>query len=646
MLLLELAVQGVRGFSPAARAALSPGYVVLRSPSEFPSPLAKLLVTLCYSEGRNDDGGLKAPGAAVSRVGLSLQARDDVWRLMRELGGASSLHKQNRQTKQFELLTQDAGEISQVLRTDVGLLEKSTYENLFLFTAAQLPTRRPKEKKAPVGFQSSPSGFRSSPSGFQSSPSGFRSSSSSLFKAPEVGAAENVGETKARIAELEKELEAAKALAETQFKMDGLQGDIFKLETQLKAYEELKARVDAARAEMHSAPTPENLGLPADIIDRVARAGAEKKRRDEQLTRLRADREAAGANDRVVVRSVLADTRFLGGIGAGIGAIALAIMFHEGSGRFLSLLGIPAFTFSALLGLRYVEELQYAAREGAKADVFDQREKKINDEYQMFNSIVELAFEKTNATTAEDFFTAMSRREALGPELQNLELEFADFTRDPEVEQWPHKLQQMRNEFERMNAELGGGAYSRDQREIERDLERQRESLKKAEAPPAPKPEVAAVAAPVQESIDDPMPALMSRGAALFGVDIPTLWSVLHDRTLQYMAALTDRRFSEIDVDADGAAAVESGGRRLTVAEMAGRDVDVLYLSARMTLVEKYSAQQKLPMVLEDAFASVIEPSKQQLFWRMLKHMGTLTQVLHVTGQAQQVTTADVTVAL
>ena len=65
-----------------------------------------------------------------------------------------------------------------------------------------------------------------------------------------------------------------------------------------------------------------------------------------------------------------------------------------------------------------------------------------------------------------------------------------------------------------------------------------------------------------------------------------------------------------------------------------------------MTLVEKYSAQQKLPMVLEDAFASVIEPSKQQLFWRMLKHMGTLTQVLHVTGQAQQVTTADVTVAL
>ena len=38
MLLLELAVQAVRGFSPSVRVALKPGFVVLKSPAEAPAP--------------------------------------------------------------------------------------------------------------------------------------------------------------------------------------------------------------------------------------------------------------------------------------------------------------------------------------------------------------------------------------------------------------------------------------------------------------------------------------------------------------------------------------------------------------------------------------------------------------------------------
>ena len=42
MLILELAVQGVRGFSPSARVAFKAGYTVLKSPTEIPAPLAGL----------------------------------------------------------------------------------------------------------------------------------------------------------------------------------------------------------------------------------------------------------------------------------------------------------------------------------------------------------------------------------------------------------------------------------------------------------------------------------------------------------------------------------------------------------------------------------------------------------------------------
>ncbi len=51
----------------------------------------------------------------------------------------------------------------------------------------------------------------------------------------------------------------------------------------------------------------------------------------------------------------------------------------------------------------------------------------------------------------------------------------------------------------------------------------------------------------------------------------------------------------------------------------------------RLTLVEKYAAIAKVPLVVEDTFAGSIDETKTPLLLRMLKHLGTQTQVLHVT---------------
>ena len=57
----------------------------------------------------------------------------------------------------------------------------------------------------------------------------------------------------------------------------------------------------------------------------------------------------------------------------------------------------------------------------------------------------------------------------------------------------------------------------------------------------------------------------------------------------------------------------------------------MVYLSIRLTLIEKYSAQSKVPVIFEDAFRGVLDDAKLPLVIRMLKHLGTLTQILHVT---------------
>src|SRR5258706_11395247 len=105
MLLLELAIQSVRGFSPSIRVALKPGLVVLKSPAEAPAPMAGLLSSLCYPDGKGQDVSFVAPGQKSGKAGVSFQASDHaVWRLVKVLGGQGALHKLNVATRQYEVV--------------------------------------------------------------------------------------------------------------------------------------------------------------------------------------------------------------------------------------------------------------------------------------------------------------------------------------------------------------------------------------------------------------------------------------------------------------------------------------------------------------------------------------------------------------
>lgn len=629
MLLLELAVQAVRGFSPSVRVALKPGYLGLKSPTEIPAPLAGLVVALCYPDGRGGDAAFLAPGAKAGRAGLSVQGQDnEVWRIVRDLGGAGGLHKLNRATNQFDVATQDATEMGQLLRSQVGFPARTTFEQFFTFTAGQLPSRRPKQAAKTVKMNAPT-----------------KTQLSSAFDQYGLSSADE-GQAQARIAQLEKELVTAREAADLQFRHDGLQGDLFKVEERLRAYDELKGRLDAARAELGTAPSAKNLGLPDDIVDRVRKYPDEKKRHDEAVARLYAEREVALSGESTWVSPVYRDQRFLGSVLLGL-ALLVGPAFLEGGLRWLALVSIPLFTFATLLALRWIEDLQHLSREAAKAEVFAVREKKLKDEFSLANSIVQTAFEKTGVITPDEFFTVMSRREALQPQVAALELEFADFESDPDTAGLASEVERLKREIADADARLHSlsGGYVREVREIERDLAKlkgDQQGLPRS----SPSGEFAAVDVGPSDAFEDPLPAVLLLGTDLFATDVPTLWSALRDRAVQYFTALTDRRYHGIDVDKEGHATVQAPGRTVTAGELPGKDLDLLYLSVRLTLIEKYSVQTRLPILIEDGFGGVIDPPKQALFGRMLKHIGTLTQVLHVTGAAQSNAAADSVLAV
>lgn len=625
MLFLELAAQSVRGFSPSVRAALKPGYVALRSPSELPAPLAGLILTLAYPDGRGGDAAYLAPGAKSGRAGLSIQGHDgSVWRIVRDLGGAGGLHKLNRATNQFEAVSQDAVEMAQALRAGAGLAPRTTWEQLFTLTGPQLPSRRPR-------------GPRPSPG---AAPARGSSPSHPAIEPVSLSSAE----VASKLAALEEELKVSREAGDVQFRMDGINADIYKYESKFAAYQELKNKLEAARAELAAAPTPQSLGAPEDIVERAKRYKEDKKRHAAAMQKLFDERELALAGISTSVPPLYKNQNFLL---AAAGALALLIApaFLEGGLRYLALLSVFPSTFAALLGLRYVEELQHASREGAKGEVFNQREKRLMDEFKLASTVVETAFEKVGAIHTDDFVAALAKAETLRPGVAQLELEFADLQADPETDQLEQRVAALKAEHEELNEKLlaQSGGYMRDAREIEREIARLREPAAPARTSSG---EFSAVPTGPSDTFEDPTPGLLVLATDLFATDVPTLWTVLRDRAVQYLTALTDRRYHGIDVDHEGHATLQAPGRAVPARELPGKDLDLYFLALRLTLIEKSVAQSKQPVIIEDTFNTVLDAAKQPLFGRMVKHLGTLTQVLHVSGAGQNGAVADTPVAI
>ncbi len=631
MLLLELAAQSVRGFSPAARVALKPGYLILKSPAETPSPLAGLFTALCFPDGRGGDAAFLAAGAKTGKAGFSFQGNDQsAWRLVRELGGAGSLHRLNRANNQFEVVTQDSAEMGQVLRASVGMPPRTTFEQLFSFTPSQLPTRRPKGKAAAEKPKA-------------------RLASAAVADIPAAGV--DPEEARAKIVELEKELVLSKQIGEIQFRQDGLQAELFKLEAMVKAWDDAKAAVQRSSADVNNVPTVATLGLQPDILEKVKRYPLEVQRRDDALTKV-LDEQAAAEESRAssTVAPLQQDPRFLGSVAAGL-AFAVTGAFLDGGGQYLALLAIPPFTFAALLALKHIEELQVVARQSGRVDLFSSREKKINDDFSGFAAQVKAALKAANVETAEEFAAKLSGRPELEAIAAAAQAALAQLEADPQTAQALSRAAQLKAEQEQITARLleMSGGYIRDEREVARELAKTRESLGRpaVAAPAAPAAEeFQAVSTDPAETFEDPVPALMLLGADLFNTDLPSLWGVLKDRAGQYLAALTDRRLHGIEVDKDGRAKVLAPGRTIPAGELPGKDLDLMYLAIRLTLVEKYSAQAKVPVIFEDAFRSVLDDAKLPLVIRMLKHLGTLTQILHVTPLSHAASPTDPVLAL
>jgi len=607
---VEFAFQGVRGFLPSVRVSLKPGYWTLL-PQTPGAPLIGLTSELCFPDGRGGDARYAAgDGITASKAALWLVGRDGVtYRILREMGRSGALHRVNASTRGHDLITEEPQEMAQFLRGQVGFPPRGQYETLFTLSPQHLPSKRPRRGAGGAGQRLIPG---------QAPPT------------PEPPMDPTVARSK--LSELERELQLSSEVERLQFRADGVSAQVFQLESRVKAVQQAEAEMAEAQRALQQAPTVQGLGLIPDIVERARNFPALVARCDESLARLESERQLEVATSPPPAIPIGRDGRFWVGMALGTAAL-LGGMLASGPMKYVALLDIPAFGLAALVALKRVEDVQWVELAVRKGDRLGERERIIRDQFETDAQPVRNAMKILGVEQPMDVVTALEEHDKRQAQIAELQKKLDAARGNPEYVAAATQLAELKAEQESCNARLlEKGSYVRDAREVERDMARVREALARA-ANPRPSGPTPAVTPQAAEAFDDFGPPLARAAADLLAVDIATLATRVRERAAQYVAALTERRIEGLELTRDGAAVARVGGKNVPVGQLSAVDIDWAYIALRLTLVEKLVASEPLPVLLEDV-ATGLEEARLPLLGRMLKHLGTLTQVLHVTPHA------------
>ncbi len=626
MVLLEVAAQHVRGCSPAVRAALPRGYVAVQPPGAL--HLGGLLAALLYPDGRGGDVAFAAPGAgAQARVALTFVGGDgQTYRLVRQLGGAGGLQRLDGSTRAFVEVTRDAQQMGQYLRSQAKLPQRTAFEGLFVLSPEQLPSRNPASgERAPQA--------RTEAAG--------RQRPASERPGPGPGPVD-VAEVTARIGRLEQELEAATRIDTLQFRQDGLAGETFALEERLKGVEGLRAALEEAVASHRAAPTAQSLGLPPDIEERIARFPGQLQKREEALARLEAEREEGLAQPVQAVAPFWKDARFVAGCVVGTACLGVGLL-GEGALRYLALLDVPAFGVAALVALKWVDDLREAQQGGRREQMRSARERKVREAFEAEARPVKEAVARLGVEGPKDVLELLAQRAQRAARVEALQAELAAAEADGGYREAKQKLQAVRREVEAISEQLQAlaGGYVRDPREIERELQRARESLQQpgaalaGEEVPGPGPAVVEGGeGEAGAALEDPAPRVLALAADAAYVDVAEVAAAVKGRAGQYLTALSDRRWTGVELDGLGRARLLGPAGPVPAGEVGGADADLLYVALRLTLVEWLAQRVRVPLVIEAGAAGLGE-ARHLLLGKMLKQLSQApqvqVQVLHVS---------------
>ena len=576
MQLTELLFQKVRELGAQGQLALRPGYVSIVSRS--PSLRIALVAPLFPGP---DDGRRLAEGGGPTRLGVGTLGGDGTpYRILRELGGARTLQKRDAATGKFVGISEDALEIDSFLRVECGLPQADAYTGFFVVEVNELPSLRGK-----------------------------------------VAVTEAFVD-QARVQQLKDELLLTR-------KFEGSQDRLFKVQQRLLELKEIgdQARVAAENlaaidAEQGRARwTAEEM---KDLAERATRAAADLKKRDETLAEIASRKQRALRDVPPPPEPFLSSPWFGGGLALGLGLDALAVWLRA---PWIALFGLVPFAAPLVVVLRWIGDDEADQEASAWKLELKEREAGVRRAFEEQQAPLRAALKAAKADSPAELLELFKQRADILARKEAAAGKLEEARRHELLPRVAIETPVLETERQKLEDEVHAMGFSRAVSEIELDL---KHAMGLGDGRKGAGPSEAEVPK-----------NLIDRAAELMNLAPDELWEEMAPRLSAYLGALTDQRVVSAKPDDKGLLTLAAGdGRSGPYLSLPPPLRDLVYAALRLTLLEKVASYKRVPIIIDDTFAT-LEAPRRALIAKMLKGISSQTQIIHRSVEPPPAGVAD-----
>ncbi len=609
MFIVELVMQGVRGFRELARLRFQPRFnFVLAGNEKGKTTSIDVIKRLLFPDaGRELIGPLVSfytPDA--SRAALVAAADDGAYyRIIQDFSKTGvNLSKYDAASKQFVLLRREWEDTAQFMSGLTAGMTEEEFSRLFIFRHDGIEAGRSGQASAP--FVSIP-------------------------KAVPVSK-EASAPQKARLAELREQLRKAEETADVEYRLESAKIKLSEIAKRLESIEENENRFAHLRAEVEALKgcetLPDNL---AELLDAHEQVQSEKMMKCDDLRR-----DIDGLNAQLAgmpKADLMKDPLFI--IGVILGAISVIAGLFILTGEYADYFPIGVLVAIALASAGWYRSSKKNAQRRMVAKNIEELEAELAEVEKGFGeggAGIMAYMQATGSTTTAELREKADNYHHFRSLLREADEDMRRLLAGETVEELRAEYARQQQEIiELERAASAVAEYAVDTYSIRQEIERlESETGESPWGDPlgGPGHDFGSLTAPMTHAQEGVFLAELEIASRIAGIEMETLIAAVVAAAQRNFAGITGGRYPRLEAGHDGDPAVyDTDDRRIPFSDLSHGTRLLLYFCLRAGLVEALAGKLRLPFLLDDPFAG-LDPARQAAACQVLRQLSTKTQVI------------------
>ncbi len=612
MFLVELVLQGIRGFQKLMRVRFQGGFNFVAAGNEGGKTTSvdaalRLLFPANLPAGMESLVSRATPDA--SRGALVVYSDDSsYYRVIQDFSKrAVNLSRYNPGTKEFTLLHKDWETTAQFMAGLMPGISEDDFERLFIFRRDRCSGRG-----APASGHAAASAARAS-----------------------VSPGRTSGNER-RLAELRETLRKAEEAADAEYKVDAAKLQLAEIEKKLAGIEEGLTRAEGLEAQIADLKVCEM--LPENLSELISAREQEESEKAVKLDDLDQDIESLSIQrDAIPQVNILTDKLFLSGLVVVVLSVVAGLFFLSAEQAVFLPIGFLGGVLLLAAGW-YNGSRKNAQRREVQKDI---------DGLIKERAEVEKKFQESGATILKCMQSTGSQTTAELKEKADNYRYFQELYRDIQEQQRmtlggkdAAELQAEHAKQAAVVEELAAAARAVAHNAV--DTYSVRQEIDRIESESAPGSPVFGFGGAGEEA---PAPAAAPPGGAglnvladiavasrTSGIEMETLVPAVESAAQRNLLTMSGGRYVKVDVGPDGLPVVhDRGGATLAYASLSHGTREMICFCFSAGLIEAIAGKRRLPFILDDPFTG-LDPGKQLAACQILRTLGTKTQVILLTS--------------